>query len=60
MPEDPTPEVAPEHLAADGAAVIDGVDAPSEGELAAQAERGPHEVQAAIDAHIGEVDRGDG
>lgn len=46
---------APEVLAADNDGVIEGVDQPTEQQLAAHAERSPEEVQAYVDAHLAEV-----
>lgn len=43
-------------LAADGADVVEGIDPPSEEQLAAHAERTPEEVQAYVDAQLAEVD----
>jgi hypothetical protein len=56
MPKKPDPA----RLASDGTDVLEGVEPPTADELAAVADLTPVELRDHIDAHIAEVDRGDG
>lgn len=55
MPE----RVDPARLASDGADVLEGVEAPTEDELAAMAELTEDEQRQLIADHLKELDRGD-